>query len=183
MKKNHKFGIEVPNTVAEALELDKKNGDTHWDDGRYSDMNNAKVAFDVLPDGQNAPIGHQFVKCHMIFGINMEELCRKAQYVAIGHMTNAPPTITYAIVVSRDTVRLSSTISDLNGLQVKAYGIMNEYVTSLITENIWMVLGPEFGSDSGKKAMIVRLMYGLKSSGAAFRNHLADCMYNMGYKS
>ena len=41
----------MPTTVAKALELDKKNGDTHWDDGIPSDMNNLSVAFDVLPDG------------------------------------------------------------------------------------------------------------------------------------
>ena len=31
--------------------------------------------------------------------------------------------------------------------------------------------------------MIVRALYGTKSAGAAFRNHLADCMLNMGYDS
>ena len=72
LKKTHKFGIEVPTTVAEALEIDKKNGDTHWDDGISSEMNNVRVAFDVLSDGHNAPIGNQFVKCHMIFDMNME---------------------------------------------------------------------------------------------------------------
>jgi hypothetical protein len=42
-------------------------------------------------------------------------------------------------------------------------------------------LGPEFGSDAGKKAFIVRALYGLKSAGASFRNHLADCMQHMGF--
>ena len=60
---------------------------------------------------------------------------------------------------------------------------MNAYFTAPITENIWTVLGPEFGDDTGKKAVIVRLMYGLKSSRAVFRNHLAYCMRHMGYKS
>ena len=32
MKKTHKFGIEMPKTVKEAAELDKKNGDTKWMD-------------------------------------------------------------------------------------------------------------------------------------------------------
>ena len=73
MKKTHKFGIEVPSTVAEALELDKKNGDTHWTDVISSELNNVEVAFDVFPDVQNAPIGHQFVKCHMIFDSKMED--------------------------------------------------------------------------------------------------------------
>ena len=86
MKKTNKFGIEVPTTVAEALELDKKNGDTHWADGISSDMNNVRVAFDVLPDGQNAPIGHQFVKCHMIFDVKMEDFRRNSRYVDGGHM-------------------------------------------------------------------------------------------------
>ena len=49
-------------------------------------------------------------------------------------MKNAPPTITYARVVSHETVRLELTITALNGLQVKASDIMNSYVTAPITE-------------------------------------------------
>ena len=168
--------------MAKALELDKKNGDTNWDYVITSDTNNVKVVFDVLLDGNNAPIGHQFVKCHMIFDVNMEDFRRKDRYVAGGHMINVPPTTTYDIIVSRDKVCLALIIDDMNSLQVKADDIINAYVTATITENIWTVLGPEFESDSGKKAMIIRKMYGLKSSGASFRNHLEDCMLHMGYK-
>ena len=52
-----------------------------------------------------------------------------------------------------------------------------------MTERIWTIIGPEFGQDSGKKALVVRALYGLKSAGAAFRNHLADCMNFLKYKS
>ncbi len=31
-KRTHKFGIEVPKTVKEALALDRKNGNTLWED-------------------------------------------------------------------------------------------------------------------------------------------------------
>ena len=44
-------------------------------------------------------------------------------------------------------------------------------------------MGPEFREDSGKKAIIVRTIYGLKSAGAAFKNHLANCMKTLGYES
>jgi hypothetical protein len=44
-------------------------------------------------------------------------------------------------------------------------------------------LGPEFGPDEGKKAVIVRALYGLKSVGASFSNHLAECMRTTGYTS
>ena len=53
----------------------------------------------------------------------------------------------------------------------------------LSQKNIWTVLGPEFGADAGKKAIAVCAIYGLKSYGAALRNHLEDCMRHMGYKS
>jgi hypothetical protein len=43
------------------------------------------------------------------------------------------------------------------------------------------VLGPEFGDDAGKRALIVRALYGLKSAGAAFRNHLDECMKHLGW--
>jgi len=51
-----------------------------------------------------------------------------------------------------------------------------------VTEKIWCILGPEFGDDAGKKAIVVRALYGLKSAGAAFRNHLADCMIHLGWE-
>ena len=37
--------------------------------------------------------------------------------------------------------------------------------------------------DEGNMAIIVRALYGLKSSGASFQNHLVDCMQFMVYKS
>ena len=37
--------------------------------------------------------------------------------------------------------------------------------------------------DAGKKALIVRALYGLKSAGASFRAHLADCMQHLGYSA
>jgi hypothetical protein len=43
------------------------------------------------------------------------------------------------------------------------------------------VIGPEFGDDAGKRALIVRALYGLKSAGAAFRNHLVECMNHLGW--
>jgi hypothetical protein len=58
--------------------------------------------------------------------------------------------------------------------------IENAYLTAPITEKVWTVLGPDFGNDAGKRALIVRALYGLKSAGVAFRNHLAECMKHLG---
>jgi len=87
----------------------------------------------------------------------------------------------YASVVGRETVCITLIIAALNSLQVKAGDVMNAYMTTSCSENIWIILGAEFGADQVKKVITVRAFYGLKSSGAAFHSHLADCMRSIGY--
>ena len=113
----------------------------------------------------------------------MEDFRRKARYVAMGHMTNAPPTITYASVVGHETVQIVLELDALNGLEVKAGDFENVYVTAPVTEKILTKLGDEFGVDADKRAIMVWALYGLKSIGAALRSHLADCMRHIGYTS
>jgi hypothetical protein len=46
---------------------------------------------------------------------------------------------------------------------------------------MYTILGPEFGPhQQGQKALIVRALYSFKSTGAAFRNHLASCLGHLG---
>jgi hypothetical protein len=115
----------------------------------------------------------------MIFDVKMDDFRHKERFVAGGHTTDTPHSITYAIVMSREAVRVAMTLAALNDLDVKMAGIENVYLTAPITEKVWTVLGPEFGDDTGKSALIVRALYGLKSAGAAFRNHLAECMRHL----
>ena len=98
-------------------------------------------------------------------------------------MTEAPATLTYASVVSRESVRIALMVVALNDLQVKMADIQNAYLTAPVSEKIWTTLGAEFGNDFGRKAIIVRALYGLKSAGASFRNHFATCMRQLGYAS
>ncbi len=55
----------------------------------------------------------------MIFDVKMEDFQQKARLVAGGHLTQAPATITYASVVSGETVRLALTFASLNDLKIK----------------------------------------------------------------
>jgi hypothetical protein len=146
-------------------------------------MKEVRIAFNILPDGRSAPIGYQKIPCHMIFDVKMEEFRQKAQLVAGGHRTKAPATITYASVVSRETVRLALTFVSLNDLEVKVGNVLNAYITGPVKEKVWTIIGLMFGQDSGKSAVIVHALYGLKSAGAAFRAHLASFMRQMGYTS
>ena len=46
--KTHKYGIRVPNTVEEAILIDKENGDTLWWDAIMKEMKNVRPAFEVF---------------------------------------------------------------------------------------------------------------------------------------
>jgi len=184
LKRTHKFGIEVPKTVKEALEIDRQTGTTYWRDAIDLEVKNVNVAFQDLEDGENVPVGYQQIRCHMIFDVKVGSLKRKARYVAGGHTTDAPAALTYASVVSRESIRLGLLIAALNDLDIFSADIQNAYLTSPCQEKIWTVLGPEFGPQRcGRKALVVRALYGLKSAGAAFRNHLASCLAHLGYQS
>jgi hypothetical protein len=79
-------------------------------------------------------------------------------------------------------VKIALTMAALNDVYDMMGDIENAYLTAPITEKGCTVLGPEFGEEAGKRALIVRALYGLKSEGAAFRTHLASCMDHLGWK-
>jgi Reverse transcriptase (RNA-dependent DNA polymerase) len=182
-KRTHKFGIEIPKTFDDCVRIDKQNGNTLWQDAIRKEMTKVRIAFQALGDEESVPPTFQEIRCHLIFDVKMEDFQRKARLVAGGHMTETPASVTYASVVSRESVRIALTLAALNDLEVKTADIENAYLTAPVGEKIWCRLGPEFGADAGKKAIIVRALYGLKSAGASFRNHLADCMRHLGWQS
>ena len=76
----------------------------------------------------------------------------------------------------RDAIskEIALTIAASNDLKVLACNILNAYLTAPCREEFLCTAGPEFGSDRGKTMIVVRALYGLKSSGAAFRSFLAE---------
>ena len=181
--RTHKYGIAVPKDVKEAKELDLENGNTLWWDAIIKEMKNVRPAFRVF-EGTEKDIlpGYQKINCHWIFDIKLgENFRRKARLVGGGHTTVTPAAMTYSSVVSRDSVRIALTIAALNGLDVMACDIQNAYLTADCREKIWTIAGPEFGSEQGRILIVVKALYGLKSSGAAFRSLLAETLRNLMY--
>jgi hypothetical protein len=128
------------------------------------------------------PPGFQRIKCHFVFDINMgENFRRKARLVANGNETETPASLAYSSVVSRDSVRIARLIASLNELDVLACDIQNAYLTANCREKFYIIEGPEFGLQEGSIMIIRKPLYGLKSSGAAFRAHLAETLYELNY--
>ena len=100
-----------------------------------------------------------------------------------GHIIKALAITVYASLGSRETVRIVLMITTLNDLEVKSSDIMVDYVQAPVTEKVLTTQGPEFSIDARKTIVIVRVLYGLKSAGAAFRSHLSKCMESLGYQS
>ena len=69
----------------------------------------------------------------------------------------------------------------MNYFPVNVADIQNTYITAPVIEKIRTVIGQDFGEYNGRKAIVVWALYGLKSAGAAFRNHLAECMHHFGF--
>ena len=67
----HKHGVELPTSVPHAKKLDKKNDNALWMDAINREMENLKVAFDVLEDGAKIPVGYTKASGHLIFDNRM----------------------------------------------------------------------------------------------------------------
>ena len=182
-----KMGITVPRSIEQAYKLDEENNNTLWQDAIAKEMKHVLPAFSdpsiSIDDVKEKLRGYQRIRCHLIFDVKMD-FTRKARFVAGGHVTDPPDCITYSSVVSRETVRIAFLLAALNDLDVCAADIGNAYLNADCAEKIYTVAGKEFGGQlQGKVLIVSKALYGLKSSGAAWRKHLSASIKNMGFTS
>ena len=104
-------------------------------------MKNVHIAFEVLGGGVAPLPDHQYIHCHMIFDIKMEDFHHKARLVAGGHATKAPATLTYTSVMSRETVCIALLLAALNDINIWATDVLNAYITAPCHKKIWTTLG------------------------------------------
>ena len=167
-KTTNKYGIQVPRTIAEALKLDVINDNNLWGDALQKEMDNVKIAFDILSDDQELPPGYKKASGHIIFDVQMT-LERKARWVKDGHKTPQPDWSTYSGVVSRESVRIALTYAAFNGLPVCGCDVQNTYLQAPASEKHYIICGPEFGLENqGKRAITVCALYGGKSAGSDY---------------
>jgi hypothetical protein len=113
-KRTQKFGIEVPKIWDDCVRLHKENDNTLWQDAVRKGMMNDIIAFKIMNGEESFPPTYQEIRCHMMFDVKMEDFRRKAWFVVGGHTTDTPYAMTYASVVSRESVRISLTLAALN---------------------------------------------------------------------
>ena len=106
--------------MVEVKELDRDNKNTLWQDTICKEMENVRISFEEHNGNiRSLPNGYQKIDCHMVFDVKMgKNFKRKARIIAGGHKTETPVTLTYSLVISRDSVRICLLIAALNGLDI-----------------------------------------------------------------
>ena len=75
-------------------------------------------------------------------------------------------------------------LAALNNLEILAADIGNAYLQAPVREKVHTTAGPEFGPNNvGRTVIVVRAMYGLKSSGAAWHAKFSETLHSMGFQS
>jgi hypothetical protein len=84
----------------------------------------------------------------------------------------------------RDSVRIAFTMTAVNFLQVLSGDFQNAYLNAPTAERCYCIAGPEFGpSRMGRPVLIVRALYGIRSSGARWRDHIEATFRDDGFKT
>jgi len=87
----YKYGYQVLCTPKEAIKLDKKNGNTKWQDSMELEILHLDQyqTFSDLCKGAKAPPGYKWICCHFVVDVKHDGQ-HKSQLVAGGNMTNVP---------------------------------------------------------------------------------------------
>ena len=114
------------------MNLDQLNGNDLWKKAIEEELNNVRVAFRLLEEGERTPAGSKEIPYHIICDIKLD-LTRKACLVAGGHKNKKVPTFTtFSTVALRDSVRLIFLVAALNDLKLLSADIGNAYLNSMV---------------------------------------------------
>jgi hypothetical protein len=95
------FGHLVPRNHQQAIEIDKKNGNTRWQDAKKEELT-AILTYGTFNDrgkGKAAPNGYKKITFHFVFTVKHDGRY-KARFVAGGHLTDTPIDSVYSSVAS-----------------------------------------------------------------------------------
>ena len=80
------------------------------------------------------------------------------------------------------TIRMAFLLAAMNNLSACAADIGNAFLYGSTRERVYVIAGPEFGDLAGKKLIIDKGLYGLRSSAARFHEHLSKKIRELGYQ-
>jgi hypothetical protein len=110
------------------------------------------------------------------------DLRHKARLVTGGHLTDPSTDGTYSIVVSLQSMRIAMAAAELNKLDIMLGDVSSAYLEAYTQEKVCFIAGPDFGPLEDHLLVIVRALYGLRTSGARWLDRLSDVLQNLNSK-
>lgn len=129
--RTHKYGIQIPKSIKEALRFDREDVKNHWRNAIEKEMSNAKVDFEVIQG--ETQVGYKKIHIHWIFDVKLSTFQSKARLVANGNVTGPPQDISFSSVVSRESVRIFFLLAALNDTEIMSAYIQNAYLIANTT--------------------------------------------------
>ena len=111
------------------------------------------------------------------------DFTRKARWVKDGLKFDDPEGLIFVGIISRNSIQIIFTYSELNRLDDCEADINNAYIQAPTSENHYIICGEEFGIHTGKVDLIKIALYGGKSVCRDYWLHLRSCMEFLGFKS
>jgi hypothetical protein len=178
----YKFGVQIPSGYSEVEALDKINGNTMWKDACQKEIDLLQEYKCFKDAGKHTPTpnGYQRIKLIWVFDVK-QDLRRRARLVAGGHMTEPIKESSYSGVVSLRSFRICIFLGELNGLKISSADISSAYLEAYTQEKVVFTAGEEFGELAGHTLMIVKALYGLRSSGKRFNERISDTLRDIGF--
>ena len=123
------FGIEIPCNVKHALELDKANGNTLWQDSIALELKgmNEYHTFRHLKPGEKLGRDYSHIPYFIVFACKFDGRC-KACLVANGSCTLVNSEEAHAGIIGMETIQLGFLLAEMNGLKVCAADISSTYL-------------------------------------------------------
>lgn len=178
----YKFGYLVPRNSDQAVEIDTKNGKRKWQEAESLEIGQLDAYATFFDKGKYGilPAGYKKIRCHMVYDAKYDGI-HKTRLVAGGHLTDAPLESVYSSIVSLKRLRLVVFLAELNGLEVWSTDIGNAYLEAKTKKKVYIIAGPEFGSEVGHLLVFNKALYGLKSSGLRWHKRFANTLREMGF--
>ena len=178
------FGIPLPKNILHAYALDKIHGNKLWEESISKEINSLMKlgVFNIVDRNHNFDPreGWQYAPMRTIFTIK-HDLRHKARAVLLGHITDASEYDTYAATVRTENVRLTMLLSAINGDTPIDGDVSTAYLFAYTKEKIYTTCGPEFGQYQGKRAIIVKALYGTKSAANAWWQDLSNSLRSLSF--
>ena len=95
------------------------------------------------------------------------DLRNHARLVAGGHMTPIDSS-SYSSVISLKSMQMAIFAGELNGLKAMVGNIGSAYLEAYTQEKVCFVARPAFGDLAGHVLIVVKALYGLRTSGARY---------------